>query len=340
MGMPTPDDPLRLFALPEADGVIAVRRAKGATARRARRALPLLLVVDGNALAHRSFHAAGGAEADDGEAAERFLSLLARLAGNARPTACIVGFDDPVSSVRRDAHPGYKAQRPAKPDALVELLDLLPDLLSQLGLCVSVPAGLEADDVLGSAAAQAEARGVPAALVTGDRDAFALVRPTVTVWWLGNGGSVERIAPSSLQAKYGIAPAAYLDFAALRGDASDNLPGVRGIGTMTAAKLLAAYPTVDTALADPPGLARLLGPYLAHVLVDQRAAFAHNREVMRIRTDVKLDLDASNRPLHPATVRTALAGVGLSDLTERFLAAFKQLGRSAWRSPPVGSASV
>lgn len=354
MSAPITDGELRLFDLPAAanghgDGSsnghghsgngngTAPRRARGAARPRARRRTPpLLLVVDGNALAHRTFHAVGGVDAPAGAAAERFVAMLARLAERARPTACIVGFDDPASSVRRAADPAYKAQRPPKPAALVELLDLLPDLLSQMGLCVAVPRGLEADDVLGSAAAQAQARGVPATLVTGDRDAFALVCPTVAVWWLGNGGSVEQISPSWLHARYGVTPAAYLDFAALRGDTSDNLPGVRGIGAMTAARLLASYPTVESALADTPGLARLLGPYLAHVLVDQRAAFAHNREIMRIRVDVPLDLDACNQPLHPPAVRTALAGVELGDLTERVQAAFSRLGRAAWRRPPVG----
>jgi 5'-3' exonuclease len=338
MGTSDLNETQRLFALPDGDGLVATApRSRRGGGRGRKRKPPLLLVVDGNALAHRAFHAADGADAPEGAAAEAFLNMLTRVTGQARPTACIVGFDDPARSVRRDAHPDYKAQRPAKPPALVELLDDLPDLLGQLGLHVVVPDGLEADDVLGSAAAQAQAHGVAAALVTGDRDAFALVHPTVAVWWLGNAGALERVSPSWLQARYGILPTAYLDFAALRGDASDNLPGVRGIGTMTAAKLLAAYPTVDAALADPPGLARLLGPYLAHVLVEGRAAFAFNREVMRIRTDVKLDLDACQAPLHPPTVRTALSGAGLGDLTDRVLGAFSQLGRAAWRTPPASS---
>jgi 5'-3' exonuclease len=344
MGVPTPNGELRLFDLPAPAGgngaAPVMRRARGASRRGRRRVPPLLLVVDGNALAHRAFHAVGGTDAPAGDAAERFLSVLARLATSARPSACIVGFDDPVSSLRRQAHPAYKAQRPPKPAALVELLERLPDLLGQIGLCVAVPAGLEADDVLGSAAALALEHGVPATLVTGDRDAFALVRPTIAVWWVGNGGSVQQISPSWLAANYGVTPAAYLDYAALRGDTSDNLPGVRGIGQMTAARLLASYPSVDAALSDLPGLARLLGPYLAHVLVDQRAAFAHNREIMRIRTDVPLDLDAANQPLDPPTVRTALTGAGLPDLADRLLGAFARLGRAAWRARPAAAAAA
>jgi len=332
------DPELRLFALPGPATTLApppVARARGnGAARRGRRPSPLLLVVDGTGLAHRVYHAVGGAEAPEEAPVERFITVLCRLAGDARATACLVGFDDPVRSLRRDAEPEYKAQRPPKPDELVELLDRLPDLLTQLGLAVAVPPGLEADDVLGSAAETAERHRVAATLATGDRDAFSLVRPTVSVWYLGNGGSVERVSPSWLNARYGVKPAAYLDFAALRGDTSDNLPGIRGIGAMTAARLLAVYPTVEAALADPKGLARVLGPSLTHTLMEGRGVFLHNRDLMRIRTDVKIDLDACNQALDRRSVAIGLRSVGLSDLTDRVLRAFSRLGQAAWRCAP------
>jgi 5'-3' exonuclease len=334
------DADLRLFELPpEQDEATRPVMWKPARPRRPviragrRRPPPLLLAVDGNALAHRVWHAVGGDEAPDLEATERFLTVLARLAGSTRPTACVVGFDDPRRSLRRELHPAYKAQRPAKSGPLVRFLDRLPQLLAELGLCVVTPPGLEADDVLGSAAELAHRRGVPATLVTGDRDAFALVSQTVNVWLLGNGGSTSRVSPSWLGTRYGVNPAAYADFAALRGDASDNLRGVRGIGEMTAARLLAAYPSVAAAMADPAGLSRLLGPYLASVLVDQHEVFLRNLQVMRIRTDVALDLDACVCPLARQTVDEVLTRAGLEDHTERVLRGFGALGRAAWRAP-------
>ena len=181
--------------------------------------------------------------------------MLARIGAATRPSACVVGFDDPIRSVRRDRHPGYKSARPPKEDALVDLLDELPGLLRQLGICVAVPAGLEADDVLGSSASLARRRGVAAALATGDQDAFALVAPTVQVFYLVTGGRMEQVSPSWLRARYGVGPAAYPAFAALRGDASDCLPGVKGIGAVTAARLLNAYGSVEEALDDPAGVA-------------------------------------------------------------------------------------
>jgi DNA polymerase-1 len=344
MSVPSADDVLRLFELPP-EAEPAARRGiwrpgggrRGAGPRGRRRPSPLLLVVDGNALAHRVFHAVGGDDAPPEEPLARFLTVLARIATATRTTACIVGFDDPARSIRRDLHAAYKAQRPAKSARLSGYLAEVPELLGQLGLYVVVPPGLEADDVLGSAAHLACQRGVPASLVTGDRDAFALVSPTVGVWLLGNGGSAARVSPSWLAARYGVPPAAYLDFAALRGDTSDNLPGVRGIGQMTAARLLAAYPSVDAALADPDGLVKLLGPYLSRVLLDNHDVLMRNREVMRIRTDVSIDLDACNQPLDRPVVAAALAARGLEELTDRVAGAFAGLGRAAWRRalPPA-----
>jgi 5'-3' exonuclease len=337
-----PDVPgdLRLFPLPEeAAGRSAgngqpARQRRRSAGRAPRRPGPLLLAVDGNGLVHRAFHAVGGVDGEPGAATGRVLAMLAKIAAEARPTACVIGFDDPIRSARRDRHAGYKAARPPKPDELVELLDELPDLLHQLGLNVVVPDGLEADDVLGSAAALASRRVVAATLATGDQDAFALVRPTVRVLLLVPGGRVEQVTPSWLRARYGVGPEQYLEFAALRGDSSDCLPGVRGVGAVTAAKLLAAYPDVKAALADLAGVAKLLGSWVAEALVTQRETYELNRELMAIRTDVALDPAACSRRLDRRIVAETLGERGLEELTNRFLGAFALLGRAAWRRAP------
>src|SRR5215213_986683 len=164
-------DTPQLFVLDEPAGGPAAAapvppRREGQGRRRqsrgSRRPVPVLLAVDGNGLAHRAYHAVGGAEGPPGEARQRVLAMLARIGAATRPSACVVGFDDPVRSLRRDRHAGYKSTRPPKDDALVDLLEELPDLLARLGLCVAMPEGLEADDVLGSAAALAKRKGVAA----------------------------------------------------------------------------------------------------------------------------------------------------------------------------------
>jgi 5'-3' exonuclease len=333
--IPAADSP-QLFALDEPAADQAARPWPGPErprrqGRGSRRPVPVLLAVDGNGLAHRAFHAVGGAEGPPGEARQRVLAMLARIGAATRPSACVIGFDDPIRSRRRDRHPGYKSARPPKDDALVDLLEELPGLLRQLGLCVAVPDGLEADDVLGSAAALARRRGVAAALATGDQDAFALVAPTVQVFYLVTGGRMEQVSPSWLRARYGVGPAAYPAFAALRGDTSDCLPGIKGIGAVTAARLLAAYDTVEDALADPAGVARLLGPWVAEALVTQRATYELNRELMAIRDDVPLEVATCTRRLDAGRVAAILDEVGAADLTGRFLGSFAQLGRTAWR---------
>jgi DNA polymerase-1 len=142
---------------------------------------------------------------------------------------------------------------------------------------------------------------------------------------------MEQVSPSWLRARYGVGPAAYPAFAALRGDASDCLPGVKGIGAVTAARLLAAYDTVEDALADPAGVARLLGGWVAEALVTQRVTYELNRELMAIRDDVALDVAACTRRLDAGRVASVLEELGAADLSGRFLGSFSQLGRSAWR---------
>ena len=333
----TAADPLQLFMPDEPAGPRQDNRERRGRGRGSRRPVPVLLAVDGNGLAHRAFHAVGGIEAPPGEARQRFLAMLARIGTATRPTACAVGFDDPARSLRRDRHPGYKSARPPKNDALVGLLDELPGLLRLLGLCVAVPEGLEADDVLGSAAALARRRGVAAALATGDQDAFALVAPTVQVFYLVGGGRMEQVSPSWLRSRYGVGPAAYPAFAALRGDASDCLPGIRGIGAVTAARLLDAYGDVEAALADPAGVARLLGGWVAEALVTQRPVYELNRELMAIRDDVALEVATCNRPLERQAVAAVLDQLDAVDITDRFLGGFAMLGRVAWRRAPESS---
>ncbi len=325
-------DDLRLFALP--DGAAPAVAGPPRRRRARRRPPPNLLAVDGNGLAHRAFHAIGGVEAEPGEAGHRFLAMLARIGAAIRPTGCVIGFDDPLRSLRRERFPGYKAARPPKEDALVEWLDGLPGLVRDIGLAVSLPEGLEADDVLGSAASLATRHTVAAALATGDQDAFALVSPTVQVWLLGGGGRLQQVSPSWLRARYGVGPGQYPAFAALRGDSSDCLPGVRGIGAVTAARLLEAYPDVEAAMADPGGVARLFGTWVAEALLTHRQTYELNRELMAIHTDVPLDVAACNRPLEPTTVSAALHERGLDHLTPSLLGGFSLLGKAAWRRPP------
>lgn len=168
------------------------------------------------------------------------------------PDAVIFGLDDRTASVRRDLYPDYKAGRAPKDAELIDQLERAGALLDALGLATLTPPGLEADDVNASAATWAERNDWNCVIVTSDRDAFAHISDHTRVLRLIDGGinGSPLLNPSRLHAMYGVRPEHYLDYAALRGDASDNLPGVNGLGEKTAAALLAAVGSMGAVWAD------------------------------------------------------------------------------------------
>jgi 5'-3' exonuclease len=203
---------------------------------------PVLLAVDGNALVHRAFHAYG---ATTGGARYGFFALLSVVCDQVGYEGMVIGFDCRQRSARRSQFAGYKAQRPDKHDDLEASLDELPDIATDMGAHVIVASGLEADDVVASAAATAETAGWRCVVASPDRDVLALVSDRTEVLQIRGGDRpIRRITARSFRRSYRIAPAQYLQLAALRGDASDNLPGITGIGAKKAAALLRTYATV------------------------------------------------------------------------------------------------
>jgi 5'-3' exonuclease len=266
---------------------------------------PVLLAIDGNSLVHRSYHALArtGAHSADGAPAWAVRGLLTQLVtavDRIRPVAVVVGFDDPDRSLRRERWPTYKAQRGSKLDTLVDQLALAARVLRELGVAVVVPAGLEADDVLASVAGFARSRGLGTVIATSDRDAFALIDETTTVLRIVNGGADASpiMTAERLVLLLGIRPAQYRDYAALRGDASDNLPGVRGIGPRTAALLLCEFGTAATAFADLDAVRARLGAGVASRLghPSARAIWERNCQVMAMDSGLDLDLHVSAGP--------------------------------------------
>ncbi len=217
----------------------------------------LLVVVDAPSLLHRSHHARAHTGTTDRAgrpawALHGMLGQILEVIDGFAPDAVIFGLDDRRASVRADLYPAYKAGRAEKDAALVEQLDRAGAMLDALGLATLTPPGLEADDVSASGAAWAGAHGWDCVIVTSDRDAFAHISDHTRVLRLINGGvgASPLLTPARLVAMYGVAAEHYLDFAALRGDASDNLPGVAGIGEKTAATLLTQVGSMSTVWAD------------------------------------------------------------------------------------------
>lgn len=306
-----------------------------------------VLAVDGNSLAHRAYHAynaRNGRDAltrADGSAVWAvygFCALLVGIIDKVAPDALIVGFDDPNGSLRRDRYADYKAQRSDKDDDLVAQLAEIPQLLTDLGVTVICPDGLEADDVVGSVAATAAAAGWNCTIATSDRDSFALVNDTTTVLRLVSGlDNAVEVTPAKLVDLVGVRPDQYVDYAALRGDSSDNLPGVKGIGEKTAAKLLGTYETVADAYADPDGIADVIGKGAATKFLAGRANWERNCDIMEILCDVPVDLDSAALNLDPARVSTMLVAAELPNLAERMASA---LSRSGAPAPDYGDVPV
>jgi len=214
-----------------------------------------LLVVDGDSLAHRAYHALPKsmrrAEGKPSNALVGFSNFLMRLWQAEGPRAVIVGWDTLfVPTYRHELFAGYQGGREFD-DELLEQLDLLPELVRSFGFVAAKGEGYEADDFLAAAVAQEEKNRGTAVVVTSDRDSFQLASERTTILQPTRGVSeLSRVGPAEVRDRYGVEPGQVPDFIALRGDPSDKLPGARGVGPKTAANLLAQYGTLQAMLED------------------------------------------------------------------------------------------
>ncbi|MEV0360513.1 DNA polymerase I [Nocardia sp. NPDC050697] len=216
---------------------------------------PTLLLLDGHSIAYRAFFAlpAENFKTVTGQttnAVYGFTAMLINLLRDEKPTHVAAAFDVSRATFRTEAYPEYKANRSATPDEFRGQVELTKDVLGAMGIPVMAIEGYEADDVIATITTQALRDGFRVLVVTGDRDAIQLVNDDVTVLYPRKGVSdLTRFTPGEVQAKYGLTPAQYPDYAALRGDPSDNLPGIPGVGEKTAAKWIREFGDL-TALVD------------------------------------------------------------------------------------------
>ena len=212
-----------------------------------------LLVIDGDSLSHRAYHALPksmrSATGLPSGALVGFANFLLRLWQSEEPRAVLVGWDCVGKPTYRSAaFPAYQSGRVFDPE-LLEQLELLPELVGAMGFTAAKQPGYEADDFLAAAVAQEEKRGGTSLVATSDRDSFQLVSELTTVLQPVKGVSeLARIRPAEVRERYGVEPAQVPDFIALRGDPSDKLPGARGVGPKTAASILGEYGTLEAAL--------------------------------------------------------------------------------------------
>jgi DNA polymerase-1 len=208
---------------------------------------PRLMLLDGHSLAYRAFYALpvenfNTATGQPTNAVYGFTSMLANTLRDEQPTHLAVAFDVSRKTWRFDEFPEYKATRTKTPDEFRSQVALIGEMLDAMAVRRFAVDGYEADDVIATLATQAEALGYEVLIVTGDRDAFQLVSDHVTVLYPTKGVSeLTRFTPAKVEEKYGLTPQQYPDFAALRGDPSDNLPGIPGVGEKTAAKWIIQF---------------------------------------------------------------------------------------------------
>lgn len=208
---------------------------------------PTLLLLDGHSIAYRAFFAlpAENFKTVTGQttnAVYGFTAMLINLLRDEKPTHIATAFDVSRKTFRTEAYPEYKANRSQTPDEFRGQVELTKDVLGAMGIPVMAIEGFEADDLIATLTTQAVAQGFRVLIVSGDRDAIQLVNDNVTLLYPKKGVSdLTRFTPDEVFAKYGLTPSQYPDYAALRGDPSDNLPGIPGVGEKTAAKWIREY---------------------------------------------------------------------------------------------------
>lgn len=282
-------------------------------------------VIDGNSLMHRAFHAVPPTmNAPDGRPTNAifgFLNMFLKMIDAFNPDGVVVAFDKGKPRVRMEMLPQYKAQRPPMDPDLHAQFPMIKELLAALNVPILQSEGWEGDDILGTMARLGEEAGCDMLLVTGDRDMYQLVTEHVNVVSTRKGLSdVAIMTPESVDDLYhGITPALVPDFYGLKGDTSDNIPGVPGIGPKKASALITQYGSLDEVIAHADEVKGKMGENLRAHIDDALLS----RKVATIRTDapVELDFEATSFPAFSADeVSAALGTLGITAMQNRFLA--------------------
>jgi DNA polymerase I len=257
---------------------------------------PLLLLLDGHSLAYRAYFALPDSlRTSKGEltnAVHGFVSMLLRLLGERDPAAIAVAFDISEDEERLAAYEDYKAGREEMPDELSTQIERLHEVLEAFRVAIVEVEGVEADDVLATLASTAVDDGYRVEIVTGDRDAMQLVDEHVTVLYTLKGISeVGTMTPDAVQERFGVPPSKYVQYAAMRGDGSDNLPGVPGVGAKTAATLLEDFGSIDGIYAR---IDEVKGKKVPAMLLEFRSNVDRNLQLMTLRRDVAVGVSTAD----------------------------------------------
>ncbi len=252
---------------------------------------PLLVLFDGHALVHRAFHAlpplSVSKTGEPSGAVYGFVQMLFKVLQDYKPTHIAMSFDRPTPTFRHLEFEEYKAQRPKAPDELVRQMGRVRDVVKVFNIPIFELDGYEADDVIGTIARRASAEGIDTVIVTGDNDELQLVSPKVKVLLPQRGFMESALYDETLVfEKYGIAPGQIADLKGLKGDPSDNIPGVPGVGDKTAAKLLQQFGSVEGIYEH---IAEVTPDRLRENLISQEAQARQSKKLATIVTDAPVD---------------------------------------------------
>ena len=264
-----------------------------------------LLLIDGHSMAFRAFYAlpAENFSTSGGQytnAVYGFLSMFANILADEKPTHAAVAFDVGRKTFRTERFPEYKAQREAAPPEFKGQVPIIEDVLGDLGITTLSKENFEADDIVATLVTQARAEGdFEIVLVSGDRDYIQLVDGITTLMYPTRGVStMTRFTPEEVENKYGLTPAQYPDFAALRGDPSDNLPSVPKVGEKTATKWITQYGSLEGLIESADELKGVAANNFRERIDQVRL----NRELTQMVTDVELPVAPNDLELKPADV--------------------------------------
>lgn len=270
-----------------------------------------LLLIDGHSMAYRAFFALPAenfttAQGQHTNAIYGFATMLISLLKDEKPTHVAVAFDVSRKTFRTDIFPDYKANRAKTPDEFRSQMSFLNDLVKGFGITQFALEGYEADDIIATITKQAEKEGAEVLICTGDRDSFQLVTEKTTVLYPKRGVSeMARMTPEAVQEKYGMSPDQYPDFAALRGDPSDNLPSIPGVGEKTAAKWIVEFGSLKNLISNVDKVGGKVGQSFRDNIDD----VIRNRELTQLVHDAPIDYQVD---------ALAWAGVVERDLTKLF----------------------
>ena len=249
-----------------------------------------LLLVDGSSYLYRAFHALPDLRSSDGRptgAIFGVLNMLQKLIKSERPNYLSVIFDTPVKTFRHEIFPEYKANRQKTPDDLIAQIEPLHQAIINLGLPLLAVDGVEADDVIGTLAVEADRRNVKTLIATGDKDMAQLVTENIH---LIDTMKDHRMGPKEVEEKFGIAPDRFIDYLTLAGDTSDNIPGVEKVGPKTAIKWISEYGSLDGVIQNADQIKGKVGENLVSAL-DQLDLF---KTLVTIKCDVQMDTKFSD----------------------------------------------